>query len=676
MSQRLLLALLVLCCTFVSALAQTKPADLPADDEDDVVRITTNLVQIDAVVTKNRRPVTDLTAADFEIYQDGRKQIITSFAYISNVGDPTVPPPGRIQRDVARRTFAIVVDDLGLSAESMGHVRRQLQKFLAEKLEPNDLVAIIRTSGEIGALQQFTNDKRVLNRAVNLLRWNPCSRLGIATLTRGEDPTWGGCFGSGVLTTIMGVRSVLKAMGQLPGRKSLILMSDDIPIQSLSYGSADPEPITIGKDVTNYGDWLQRITETAIRSSVVIYSVDTQGLQYTGITAADSVPAPIPERLPAFNALMARRFQTLQNRREGGLKIARQTGGFQVTNSNSFELDRIMEDQSGYYLIGYRPSEETFNREFHQITAKVKRSGMTVRTRYGFYGVTEEEVKNSRFSLKDETNLALLSPFGAQDLELGLNSFFANSKADGSTIRSFLYLNPRSLTFTEINGQHQTSLEFHGVVFGDNGAVVEKVKHDLVVSLDEREYAEAMRDSFSDTVRLRFDLRPKRPGSYQVRFAVRDKMSAKIGSAGQFVVIPDLHQKSIALSGVVVRGMSEATPRAGLMVDPPARRFTAASDLNFAFLIYNAAINPATQLPSLVLQTRLFRDGKPAGAGTETAINVTNQADLARLFLSGVVKLDPNLEPGNYYLQVVVTDQAGKKKQPPVTQWVDFEIVK
>ena len=86
------------------------------------------------------------------------------------------------------------------------------------------------------------------------------------------------------------------------------------------------------------------------------------------------------------------RSDLLWRRREGGELIARQTGGFQVRNSNSFELPRILQDQNGYYLLGYSPTSETFNRRFHHIKAKVKRSGMTLRTRYGFFGVSEEDM--------------------------------------------------------------------------------------------------------------------------------------------------------------------------------------------------------------------------------------------------------------------------------------------
>src|SRR4026208_2349731 len=81
MKIRVTVALLLSFCTLLPTLAQTPRTD----DKDDVVKITTNLVQVDAVVTKDGKPVTNLTSDDFEIYEDGRKQAITSFAYISNV---------------------------------------------------------------------------------------------------------------------------------------------------------------------------------------------------------------------------------------------------------------------------------------------------------------------------------------------------------------------------------------------------------------------------------------------------------------------------------------------------------------------------------------------------------------------------------------------------------------
>jgi len=705
MRKRVTLALLLSVCTLLPVMGQQKPAD----DKDDVVKIRTNLVQVDAVVTKDGKPVTGLTADDFDIYEDGRKQTITSFAYISNVPSratnatvasaplkdsaadktsATPPTSERIQRDAARRTIAIVVDDLGISAESMGQIKTRLQKFLAEELQPNDLVAIIRTSGNVGALQQFTTDKRMLNRAVDQLRWNVCSRTGLSVVPRVESVGDPACYDDSPSLSLKALRFILESMGRLPGRKSMILLSDNLPIQREQRGAGiglvsdasekirtGPKKedafgiIQVGEDVKNYGSWLRRISETAIRSSVVIYSVDTQGLQNTGVSASDSVFERIPETQPRLIGLIPERFRMLQENREGSLLLAKQTGGFQVTNSNDLQLDRILEDQSGYYLLGYRPSEETFNRQFHQIKAKVKRSGMTLRTRYGFFGVSEEEANRGRLTPKDQMTLALISPFAEQNLEVEVNSFFAGGSTEGSIVRSFLYLNPANLSFVPNNGGYETALEIQGALFGDNGSIANKVKHDIVLSLGENEYRQALRDGLPDAVRLRFDMPAKKPGSYQVRIAVRDRTSAKIGSAGQFIEVPDLNNKRLAVSGLVLRSAAAATTPATVMATPPGRRFPLNSDLYFAFFIYNAS-------PNLVLQTKLFRDGKVVKATADAPLDVSNKDALGRSLITNVMRLRPDLEPGNYYLQVVIIDKAAKDKRSAVTQWVDFEVVK
>src|ERR1043165_8540327 len=218
MKNRVTLAALLSFCTLLPALGQTTPVD------DDVVRITTNLVQIDVAVTKDGKPVPNLKAEDFEIYEDGHRQAITSFAFVSNLGTnaATTPvksaetkngafvPPAPIERDVPRRTIAIVVDDLGLSAESMSSVRHSVKKFVAEQMQANDLVAILRTGSQVGALQQFTNDKRLLNRAVDQLRWNLCSRAGINVLPAVGGPRYTGCpFSYG--STLGSLRAIVDA---------------------------------------------------------------------------------------------------------------------------------------------------------------------------------------------------------------------------------------------------------------------------------------------------------------------------------------------------------------------------------------------------------------------------------------------------------------------------------
>jgi VWFA-related protein len=682
------------------------PADKqkPADDQDDVVRITTNLVQVDAVVTKDGKPVTDLTADDFEIYEDGRKQTITSFAYISNVpGTParqpatpdkktTVgPPTARITQDEPHRIVAFVVDDLGLSGESMAQVRKQLKKFITEQQQPNDLVAIIRTGGELGVLQQFTNDKRLLMRAMERLRWNGCSRVGISVFVPAgaEDPTGPFRCGDTYSQTFRALRFILDGMAELPGRKSLILMSDDMPRETQEFEIRGDSPIgreslsgrstrdDLGSPLDQFADtrdmsgMLRRIAEKAIRASVVIYSIDTQGLQVLGPTAADSLRGDSRTITHSINDLIASRSRQLWQRREGGDLMARQTGGYQIRNSNSFKLDQIMVDQSGYYLIGYRPGEETFNRRFHHIKAKVKRSGLTLRTRFGFFGVSEEETNHGKRTARDLTNLALASPFAAQEINIDISPFFANDKANGSVVRSFVYIEAKDMTFTPAaEGRQQASFELHGVIFGDNGSIVEQRRRGAIVSLSQRDYELAMRNG----MQLTFDIPVRKTGAYQVRIAVRDRASSKIGSAGQFVVVPNLGDKRLAVSGVILGTGGNAETHD--LASPGARRFTPNSELHFAFMIYNGA-DESGGFRNLVMQAKLFREDKNVFTGPEVPVKAgAKQTDLSRVITSGSVRLPPDLEPGNYYLQVAVMEVGGKKKMAPVVQWVDFEVEK
>lgn len=691
-------ALLLSFCVLLPALAQTTPApspQKPRDDQDEVIKITTNLVQVDAVVTKDGKMVTNLTADDFEIYEDGKKQAITSFAYISNVpnttpivrdkNQPDGPPAARINPNDPHRTLAFVVDDLGMSAESMGQVRRELRKFITEQLQPNDVMAIIRTGGELGALQQFTNDKRLLYRAVERLRWNPCSRIGLTVfrpLGQEIDPQAGGCGGepNAYAGTGKGLGFIIDNMAELPGRKSLILMSDAIPLETQDPNLAGTSGgdiagmSSIGDPFGNTTDWsgmLYKIAEKAIRSSVIIYSVDTQGLVYTGETAADSFQGSDFRKIPtARTDLAGFRSRLLTYRREGGEMIARQTGGFQIRNSNSFRLDDIVADQSGYYLIGYRPTDETFNRKFHHIKAKVKRSGMSLRTRFGFLGISEEEAKRKKRTLRDNTNLALASPFAAQDMNLDIGAFFASDGANDLIVRSFVYLDAKDMTFTPAAGRQQASLDLHGAIFGDNGVIVQQLARTATISLSQTDYELALNYG----LQLTFDMPVKRPGAYQVRIAARDRSSSRTGSAGQFVAVPNLNGKGFATSGVVlgvgIDGAKHELYNAG------ARRFAPNSDLYFAFMVYNAT-NETGASRNLVMQTKLFRDGKSVYSGPEEPVKLaTNPADLRRGFASGMVRLAPDLEPGNYYLQVTIKETGVKDKVGPQVQWVDFELQK
>src|SRR2546425_5461204 len=260
----------------------------PPVSNEDVVRITTNLVQVDAVVTdKNGKPVTDLKPEEIQIFEDGRPQKITHFSFViadSRVGPPpksavlvdknaAPAPPPILRPEQVRRTIALVVDDLGLSFESTHFVRQALKNFVDQQMQPGDLVAIIRTGGGMGALQQFTADKRQLYAAIDRVRWYANGRGGISAFAQIEDNSNQSeeaqaaneefnqfredLFAVG---TLGAVSYVIRGLHELPGRKSILLISDGFRI----YSRDDP--------TRNYRalERLRRLIDQANRSSVVI----------------------------------------------------------------------------------------------------------------------------------------------------------------------------------------------------------------------------------------------------------------------------------------------------------------------------------------------------------------------------------------------------------------------
>src|SRR5207245_1973915 len=143
----------------------------------------------------------------------------------------------------------------------------------------------------------------------------------------------------------------------------------------------------------------------------------------------------------------------------------------------------------------------------------------------------------------------------------------------------------------------------------------------------------------------------KKPGAYQLRAALRDHGSERVGSASQFVQVPDVKKNRLTLSGVIAVGeAAEPKQRKAVVAasqpgdqtgegeetrDPTnsaaVRQFHNGSILQYGFAIYNAHFDKATGQPQLLVQSRLFRDGSPIFTGKEQPFTLNNPPDLKRL---------------------------------------------
>ncbi|HXM34030.1 MAG TPA: VWA domain-containing protein [Pyrinomonadaceae bacterium] len=761
MKERYLITVLLAFAISVSSLAQ-QPAATPsqspspgsapqqtAPGDDDVVRISANLVQVDAVVTdKNGKQVTDLSDQDFEVLEDKRPQKISNLSYISIKSEPgstqprgastkdkTALPPVHLRPEQVRRTIALVVDDLGLSFESVAYVRQALKKFVDQQMESGDLAAIIRTSAGSGALQQFTADKRLLYAAIERLRWypfgrgpigsfapielDPLAKLGVrAAQSLPANASAPATFGAGgdadleqfrrdvfSVGTLGALKYVVQGMGALPGRKSVVLMSDGIsifkPVSRTSGESGAAARRNRDQEATGVLDSLRQLTDFANRASVVIYTMDARGLQALGFSAADNTNDISGEQL---EGRLSDRHSQFFASQDGLNYLAQQTGGYFIHDRNDLAggIAKILEDQKGYYLIGYRPDDSTFDakgrRSFHHLVVRVKRPGLKVRARTGFFGVTDEEIRAAPRTGQQQLLGALISPFSAADVHLRLTSLFGTDAHTGSVMRALLHIDGRDLTFTDApDGWHQVSFEILAVAFGDAGVLAEKFGRIETLRVREDAYRQAQQQGLIYKVNLPI----QKAGAYQLRIAVRDIGSQRVGAASQFVEVPDLKKGRLALSGIVVAGRDPVamTPRPATVsngispapagygknagseaeLDPQAspavRRLRPGMVLNYAYSIYNAKRDKQTHRPQLQTRVRLFRDDQLVYTGKVLAFDIGQQTDIEKLAALGTLQLSAKEKPGDYFLEVVVTDLLADKNHNTTTSWIDFEIL-
>ena len=709
------------------AIVATQEPQAPADTP--TFRVGTRLATIDAVVVDEKgKHVTDLKPEDFEIVERGKSQAVRQVVYVQVIGPDGKPvfqrtvsgalapgaspaSPGEAPRlrplagtsgvasgERASRVLAIVVDDLGLSHESTAYVRMMLTRYVDTKIAPGDLVAIIRTAGGVGTLQQFTTDRRLLHAAIDRVRWSLQSRSGVAafeavvpasstTLVSGADVE---LLRTELATagTLGALEYVLRGIEALPGRKSVLFVSE-----GFDMGIRDAK-------VSRTWSAFTRVMDRANRAGVVVYSMDARGLQTAGLTAEDDPqtekvspgrgsgtdPGHIRETVTKAGR---NRMGELLNSQDSLVYLAQQTGGFAVLNTNDLVagMTRVIDDTRGYYLLGFDTSIPANDRwDPNDIRIHVKRPGLTVRARRGLFGPAEKDRRRDA-APADPLVAASLSPFATGAIDVRLTTLFAHDKTAGSYVRSLFFIDPAGLTFTVgPDGQHEADMSLLLLAVGDNGQPVATARLQVPLRLDDESYALMRKRGLLYSARLGI----KEAGGYQIRAAVQDDRSKAIGTSAQFVEVPKVGKDHVALSGVVMMDVAAAgtaapgEPQAssairtdviadGVLGEPAIKIFKPGSEVAYTFEIYDGR---GKRKEGFSTRATLIRDGKafyttppaPVGGAPQDA------KPIGAVPVGGKLSLGRGLPRGTYTLQVSVAPQSGKGRDRQASQWVDFEV--
>lgn len=646
----------LLCLAAATLMPQTPDAaPRPADP---VIRVTVNLVQVDAVVTDAKgNHVTDLQPGDFEILEDGKPQKITNFSFIdlkpaqaaaqrTSSGAAGSQPARSPGREDIHRSIVLMIDDLGTPYPDVLGVMGSVKKFIGEQMAPGDLVAVTASRGGMGFYQQFTSDKRQLIAAVDRLAQRPGFGQWVIDTPRGinlapGEPPFGYRDLNNPPNPIGYLTWAIQGLQDVPGRKAVVLFS---------HSFAAP----------------QSVVNLANRSGVVIYVIDPSGVDYGHPLIATDAPYKL---------------------------LAEQTGGLWIKSlagaALNADLGKVLDDMSGYYLIGYHPDRSDFELlggrpVHHDIAVKVLRPGLTVRARNGYMGLPDGAGRAAPRTREDYLQRALFSPFSAGGIRLRLDPVYGASAPNTKTkkhlpvLRTMLEVDGRDVRFTDADGGgKKLVLDVLVAVFNQDGTPAASADQRFTLSATAKQAEELAASGMN----LTKDVELARPGPYQLRAAVRDVEAGVVGSAYAYVDVPDFNKPEIALSSLVLSGKAVAGRRAGGGSDSSPEteirmgrgEFAAGTTVHFGCEVFGAKTARPQGSAKVDMEIRLFREGTEVYDSQPLPVPAVT---LAQHLLAGNLNIREDMAPGDYAMEVVAYDRLASPRKQMTSQWVDLTVVK
>jgi len=672
---------------------------------DDIIRISTRLVQTDVVVTdKNDQIIPDLKLDDFELYENGKKQAVKFMEYVGvdtgrrTEGNRPAGMPADVAREPAvrdlKRVFAFVIDDLTVPPADLVYVRQALTDFVENQMQEGDLVAIVRTVGGKGLLQQFTADRGLLRRAIAQLTVvtsplqsfnNPAQEgvnnpripaqaegLGGVRDTEADviaAPEFGGAEDETVrlfrgLITLQTANYLVDSLREIPGRKSLVLISGGIPIFETS---------STGTAYSSVSYMLNQLTDLATRAGVVINTLDPRGLRASpGV--ASFVDTPGRSALGGGSGAFGRgESDALGPTLAGGEEhiglntLSSATGGVSIANINNLKngLDKIVSRSRGYYVLAYTP-EDQFDNKFRKLQIKVKRDGLKV---YSHTGYLAREDRTSGKPLTKEQSIlqAAKSPLAKRDVDVSANVGYKLTAANKAAVDINLVIEAQKLTFTQsAEGKQQASFDVAGFLYDQYGKLRGGFSETVNASLSPADYQRALKEG------LTYSASTELPSGYfQFRAAVRETGTDKIGTLSRYLEIPNLSNGKLAMSTLYLSAV-DATAKTGNSEPRPlqgVRRLSHSQDLRYAAVIYNAKKNGdkiGIRTQTIITQGDTILLKEP-----EQEINVSDPTKAIKIGQLGVSRV----KPGRYTLTLIVTDPQADKKFRTVSRSIDFTVV-
>jgi VWFA-related protein len=642
------------------------------------IRVTTELVLVNLVARdKKGNLVRDLKKEDFTLFEDGKKQEISTFDFenvdqvlTAGAAEPTVSgatgeanllrtakkaEPSLDARD--RRLMLLFFDFSAMDPEQIDRAVDAARKFVSTKMQPADLMALVSLATNMRVDLDFTDDRDKLMKALSAYT----SGEGQGFDTGSSGTSEGAAETSGAFTAddsdyntfsadrkLLALQSLMQALGKLPQKKSLIYFSNGISQSGVDNQSA-----------------LRATTAAAVKANVSIYSLDIRGLQ--------AFPPGGEAQAASLHGQSAYSGQSVLNdlnnnasSQETLATLSSDTGGKAFFDSNDFSgvFSQVQKDTSAYYVLGFSSNNPLKDGRFRHLKVQVNRPELKLDYRSGYYAGRDFEHLN-RADREQQLEDELAAQLPQVDVPLYAGSAYFRQDDSHYYLAVSLVIPGSQIPFVTEKDKDNATIDIIGQVLSDGKFPVGQLRDTVKLAVDSTRQVRRKNVQYNTGFVLA-------PGTYHLKFVVRENQTGRMGSFETDVQIPDLRKTPLKMSSVVLSSLR--TPATNKKTGPsPLVRdqmetvpnithvFTADQHLYLQYEVYEAAKgkNPA---PAATTSPQDAAKGSAAPKAPRESIRVLTSIE----FLQGGAKI--------YESKPVVANEVAAPDRKAVVFQIDMPL--
>jgi VWFA-related protein len=623
------------------------------------IEVTTELVLVNVVAhDKKGNLVRGLKKSDFTVFEDGKKQEISTFDFenvdelaTAGIAEPTVSGgsgagtllrsgkkavPSLDARD--RRLMLLFFDFSAMDPEQIDRSVEAAKKFVGTKMQPADLMALVSLATNMRVDLDFTDDKAKILAA--LTAYNSGQGQGFDNGSTGSSE--GAAETSGAFSAddtdfntfnadrkLLALQSLMQALGKLPQKKSLIYFSNGITQSGADNQSA-----------------LRATTAAAVKANVSIYSLDIRGLQ--------ALPPGGEAQSASLHGQSAYSGASILNDLNGNVAsqdtlstLSSDTGGKAFFDSNDFGtvFSQVQKDSSAYYVLGFTSNNPLKDGKFRRLKVQANRADLKLDFRAGYYAGRDFEHLN-RADREQQLEDELAAQLPRVDVPLYAGAAFFRQDDSHYYLAVSLVVPGSQIPFVTEKEKDSATIDIIGEVREGGKFPVGQLRDTVKLAVESTQQVRRKNLQYNTGFVLA-------PGSYHLKFVVRENQTGRIGSFETDVQIPDLRKAPLKMSSVVLSSLRAPATNKKSAANPLVRDqmelvpnithvFAPDQHLYLQYEVYDAAKgkNPApATAPAPNGDQKGGQNGAAKGASTAKASKDSIRVFTSIEFLQGTTKI-------------------------------------